>query len=194
MKRTKIGFFGGSFDPPHFGHIALVCSLVEALNLDLVYIVPSKQNPLKDVPFVSSALRLEMTKLAFKDVPHTQIIEYELSNPCKSYTVDTIKWLMEQNIEFRNAERFLLLGDDLIEQFDQWKNPSELLSLVTPVSGKRNPLAQKDSRIKCIETPVFEISSTMIRKRLVSGLYCGYLLPKDVFDLICKNKLYGYGT
>lgn len=180
----RIGVFGGTFDPPHFGHVSLVCSMIEKLKLDCVYIIPSGMNPLKQTTTTGCDIRLKMTQLAFQDVPKTRVLDVELRRKGLSFTIDTIHWLIENDEDFKNAERFLLLGGDLVSDFESWKNPDELFALAQPVIARRGCEIQTRFNVQKIDTPNIDISSTEIRERLKLGLYCGHLVPHRTLEYI----------
>lgn len=194
----KIGFFGGSFDPIHFGHINLAIELKERAGLDEVWFCPANISPHKGKEPLAGSLRLQIAKLAIEDIPGFKLIDHELRRSGSSYTVETLRELKK---EFPEHEWFLILGDDCIENFFDWKEPNEILKLASPLIGSRDAKAflegdhslqkQKDRfRAGWTRIPVLEISSTNIRDRLSRGLYCGHLLPAKVLDFITKNGLY----
>ncbi len=187
----RIGVFGGTFDPPHFGHISLVCSMIEKLQLDRVYIIPSQINPLKQTTKTKSDIRLKMTKLAFQDIPKTTVLDCELKRSGLSYTVDTLHWLMDNDKEFRQATRFLLVGDDLVPDLGSWKSPDELFSLAQLVVARRGvDEVFSTYTIQKIDSPIIDISSTEIRERLKKRLYCGHLVPHATLALIEELHVY----
>lgn len=194
----KIGFFGGSFDPIHFGHINLAIELKEKAGLDEVWFCPANISPHKDNKPLDNSSRLQMIHLAIEEIPGFKLIENELKRSGSSYTVQTLRELKE---EFPQHELFLLLGDDCLESFCDWKDPKEILQLASPLIGSRNTKAvlegndwtqQEKEKFASgwRRIPILEISSTIIRERLLRGLYCGHLLPVKVLDFITKNGLY----
>lgn len=200
-KKKKVGIYGGSFDPIHFGHLALVISLKEAHALDEVILVPTQQNPHK-MPgtLVKAEHRVRMLELALKDLEGFSISTIELERPAPSYTIDTIKVLKKKK-NYKDCEFFLLMGEDLLPHFTDWKEPGELIKLVKPLVARRHGVGffgawYEDPELKTAimqgltETPFFDISSTNVRLRLQKGLYCGHLVPYRVLEYIKKNKLY----
>lgn len=193
----KIGIFGGTFDPVHFGHIHLALSLKEMFQLDQVLFSPSWISPFKqENPYKASPLqRLEMLRLALEGVPDCRAIDYEVQKSGPSYTIDLIhhiKSLYEKSDEF-----FLLMGEDLLPEFYKWKEYKQILSLTTPLIGCRDREEKNISwdlpealKRGIAHIPLVEISSTQIRERIKKNLYCEHLISNKVFEYICENKLY----
>ncbi len=192
--RKRVGFFGGTFDPLHFGHINLCLSLMEALLLDEVIVCPCGTPVMGKQPVASPLQRFEMTKLFFEDIPHIHVIDAEIRRE-SSYTVDTLKALKKER---GDAELFLMLGVDTIQNFPQWKNPEEIMQLSTSAIGRRSgvvmPSFQEPFKSyfekKDLKVPIFEISSTEVRKRLRQKQLCAHLVPAKVLDYIYQNGLY----
>lgn len=193
----KFGFFGGTFDPLHFGHLNLVVSLAEKHALDRVLFCPVNQSPFKEEsPTVSSEHRLAMTLLGIQDHPVFQLCKLELERGGVSYTVDTLREL-KGHID-GSVELFLLLSSESIDSFDRWKGADEIVRLAQPLIGARSKENQKipDSPLRPIlqngltPTPLMEISSTAVRNRLKKNLYCGHLVPAIILDYIRKHRLY----
>lgn len=204
MKRKRIGFFGGTFDPIHFGHLNLAIQLMEMHRLDQVWICPAKQSPHKDLtpPAASAHHRRSMLALGIEPLSHFKLIDVELNREGRSYTIDTIKFLSEQaRKEDQNLQFHLIIGEDALEGLSNWKEVEELIELAPPFIGSRvsiaAPIALSLSSpvLKAVQEGMtkiasMEISSTGIRQRLQKGLYCGHLVPAPVLEYIQKNKLY----
>lgn len=192
----RIAVFGGSFDPPHNGHLHLVVSLIEKHHIDEVYVIPCGQSPLKK-EVASAADRMEMTKRAFKDLPSCRVLSIEVDRHTVSYTIDTLEWLLRHQPEFRQAERFLFFGADVVPSFFLWKDLSRVFDIASPL------IASRDRQEKDIpedirqtlsqgwtQTGLLDISSTCIRERVRSGLYVAHLLPSSVFEYVREHRLY----
>jgi nicotinate-nucleotide adenylyltransferase len=166
-----IGFFGGSFDPIHFGHIALAIQLMEAHKLDEVLFCPAFCSPFKmDTPPIASPQhRLAMLQLAIADVPQCKISTVEIDRQGCSYTIDTIRALQKEGLKLR-----LLLSDEAASHLNKWKETQELVKLAPPLVGPRE----------------IQVSSTEIRERLKKKRYCGHLVPAKTLDYIQKHHLY----
>lgn len=194
--KEKLGFFGGSFDPIHFGHINLALEIQEKFQLDKVLFCPAYMNPkkLENREIMSVHHRLEMVKIAIQDIPCFECIDIEAKCQAPSYTVETLKLLNEL---YPNGKLYLILGLDAANQFSEWKNPSEILSFATPVVGLRaspissqkltDPLAFK---MEVVKTRLLDISSTDVRDRIKKNSYIKHLVPSKVVDYIYQNKLY----
>jgi len=196
----RVGIFGGSFDPIHFGHINLAIQLQEAHQLDEVGFFPAGQNPFKmKASLTDASHRLAMLRLALEGIPSFFIDERELRREGPTYTVDTIKSFHEDR---PTDELFLILGLDTAFQFFSWHLPDEILDYSQVLIGKRicDPVNEldviKDSKVLnalkkgFTETRILDISATEIRDRIRQNLYCGHLLPQKVLDYIKSAKLY----
>ncbi|PYO50131.1 MAG: nicotinate (nicotinamide) nucleotide adenylyltransferase [Gemmatimonadetes bacterium] len=127
----RIGVFGGTFDPPHVGHLLLAADARDALNLDRLIFVPASAQPFKvETPAVASARdRLEMIRLVVADDANYQVDETEIDRKGLSYTVDTLEHL---SARYPGAQIFLLVGQDALESLGQWKNPQGLVQVLRP--------------------------------------------------------------
>lgn len=183
------GFFGGTFNPVHQGHIHLASWLREHYGLEEVWLSLSPQNPLKDTvhPGATDAQRLEMLRLACDDVPGIVPWAGELSMPRPSYTVDVLHRLS-------NLKPRLIIGSDNWLIFTKWYKYDEILKnysvIVYPRPGYEiDPSGLPSNVIYAADAPVFDISSTQIRSDIKKYLN---LLPPNVAEYIKQNKLYGY--
>lgn len=190
LVKKKVGIFGGSFDPIHFGHLNLALSLKEACLLEEVLFVPASISPFKEdsPPASSSEHRLAMLQLAILQIEGFRLLDWEIQGKAPSYTIDTVKRLSEDP----SLQLHLLLGSDQVANFSLWKETQELVRLAPPLIGTRGnsercPLLLGSQRINI---PLFDISSTQIRQRLNKKLYCGHLLPASVLDYIARHDLY----
>jgi len=199
----KVGFFGGSFDPIHLGHLNIAIELAEKHKLDEVYICPTSQSPFKKTqpPLASKEDRRAMATAANSPVPNFTLLDLKLQNSMPCYTIDTIRALLATDQQHKKKKSyFLLLGEDAIEHFHEWREVEELVKLATPLIGSRktksfNTKGLTSALSSSIEKgltpiPIMEISSTEIRDRLKKGLYCGHLLPAKVWDYIQQHQLY----
>ncbi|MBS0630037.1 MAG: nicotinate (nicotinamide) nucleotide adenylyltransferase [Verrucomicrobia bacterium] len=191
------GFFGGTFDPIHFGHLNLAINLLEVHKLDHILFSPANFSPMKgdNLPTASSKDRLEMTKLALEGIPDFSLLDLELEREGPSYTIDTIKELLRHH---SGVQFHLILGEDVLEGLPKWRHVEELLTLAPPYIGARPgaklpklplPIAKWVDRGRS-DIPNMEISSTELRKRLIQKKYCGHLIPTKVLDYIHAHRLY----
>ncbi|MCL2633319.1 MAG: nicotinate (nicotinamide) nucleotide adenylyltransferase [Oscillospiraceae bacterium] len=161
----KIGIFGGAFDPPHNGHVNLVNSVMRELALDKVIVIPTGTSPHKAASATAFSDRLKMAGLAFPDY---EISDIE-SRPGKSYMIDTLRELCEI---YPDDEFYLLIGSDMMDSFDTWKDHEEILKLCRVVPTSRS---------------IVPVSSTEIRADLEKHKH---LLPEAVYDYIKQRGLY----
>ncbi len=187
-----MGFFGGTFDPIHLGHIHLAISLQERCKLDGVVFSPAFISPFKQKkpPVASKEHRLEMVRLAIDKIPGFCLNEEEILEKRVSYTIDGLR-VMQQ--KFPNATWHLMLYEDNLDHLLEWKEIEEILRIAPPwigSSGQALPQRLQGLERYLVQIPKVEISSTLIRERLKKGLYCGHLLDAKVLDFIYRNKLY----
>lgn len=203
MKRKKIGLFGGTFDPIHFGHLNLAFELLEKYQLDQVWFIPAQINPHKmDSTPTTIDHRLAMVQLAIQDIPFFHLKDLEKKRPPPSYTIDTLRqFIAEESVSHAPHHFFLLMGEDAVPGFMQWHHPEEIVKMVPLLIGSRSGIWQyemDDFSLPIREaiqegltaTRLIDISGTVIRKRLAEGLYCGHLVPAPVLHYIHKHKLY----
>ena len=201
MKKRKIGFFGGTFDPIHFGHLNLAIELFEKCSLDEVLFSPVFISPFKkNSPSVADPeKRAEMIRLAIEGFKGFSLTDIEIKRGGVSYTVDSLKMLSEKFP--KDAELHLLIAEDSLFHFHRWKDYSEILELAPPFIGCRSNLsvntkdldptvAAKLHKKNFILTRQMDVSSTDIRLRLKNNLYCGHLVPAKVLDYIHLHGLY----
>ena len=196
-----IGIFGGSFDPPHIGHMQAAQAAVRALGLDRLLMMPVHQPPHKavsnDLP--SPQQRLAMLRLACQDTPALQVSDLEVSRGGISYTVDTVA---QVRAEYPDARLFLLMGSDMFLSFPNWKYPEKILSQVSlavfcrgekgekeKLQAQKAVLEEAGHQVFLIENDVVEISSTQLR-RMLAFQCADAFLPDGVGDYIRQNGLY----
>ncbi len=192
--RRRIGIFGGTFDPPHIGHLIIAEQAREQLQLDTVLFVPAFIPPHK-IEGVSStaAHRLALLRLAVKGNPNFKVSSIELKRKGVSYTVDTVRALREQ---FDASELFLIVGSDNFLDFRSWKSPDEILSLATIAVYEREGFenAGKDAQLvrhsEFLKSTRMTVSSTNIRHRVLYGETIRYLVPESVEKYIVRHHLY----
>ena len=186
----KIGILGGTFDPPHLGHLLIASEVQHALALSEIWFIPNQIPPhKKNEHFTDSDHRLNMLKIAIKDHPEFSVSTIELEREGPSYTYDTLRLLRE---EFPEHAFYFIIGADMIEYLPNWHKVDEVIKLVTFVGVKRSGY-QTNTPYPVIEVeiPQIEVSSTMLRERLKTGGNTDFLLPSDVKRYIEENRLYG---
>jgi nicotinate-nucleotide adenylyltransferase len=186
----RLGFFGGSFDPPHLGHIELAKRVVEVARLECLWFVPAARNPLKvNGPEATGELRLAMLRAALADEAQLKVLDWELDQPPPSYTRRTIAHLSER---FPGAQLCWLIGADQLATLHQWHEIEQLvrevhfLLLARPGSDKALPTIPSLSA-EWIEAPEIDLSSTIVRARLRDGLPIDKLVPVPVLNLIHQH-------
>jgi nicotinate-nucleotide adenylyltransferase len=194
MKRVKrIGIFGGSFDPPHVGHLIIAEVTRQQLRLDKVVFVPAYVPPHKKGEHAATASdRFRMTKSAVRVNPHFSVSDLEIRRKGISYTVDTVRSFKRR---YPSSALFLIIGGDSLQQFWRWRSPQEILSLASLAvysrQGYRRYSGTKNhTRIHYVAGPLFQISSTEIRNRIGKDRSIQYLVPDRVRAFITRRKLY----
>ena len=198
----RIGIYGGTFNPPHMGHVHVARYAIGTLCLDKLLIVPSHTPPHKDLAAdsLTPAQRLKMLQMTFAGEEKTEISEIELQRGGISYTFDTVTAVQEQHPD---AKLYLLVGTDMLLSFDRWYRYQDLLQKVTlavfyrgdkeektRIMQKKAELESRGAKIVLMENPVVPISSTQLRRMMVFGCAEEYL-PKNILQYIGENGLYG---
>lgn len=182
----KIGFFGGSFDPIHLGHLNLAVQLLESGHVDEILFCPAFCSPFKlqTPPVISGFHRLEMIRRVIEDVPQFKVSSFEIDRAVPSYTIDTIRALSEDGVSYR-----LIVSQSTAADFHLWKESKELIRLAPPLIGMRgtDPVP---AGFAAVQTGLFDVSSTQVRDRIKKKIYCGHLLPRIALDYIQEHRLY----
>jgi nicotinate-nucleotide adenylyltransferase len=190
---VRIGLLGGSFDPPHLGHLLAAGDVHEALALDAIVFIPAAVQPLKAGQVgASSAQRLAMTQLLVGDDPRFEVSSVEIDRGGLSYTVDTLRTLAAA---WPSAELYWLVGADVLESFAKWKEPATIMELATLVvmqraGGEAPNLASLPGRPRLVATRRIDISSTEIRERVRQEKSIRGFVPEAVAALISAERLY----
>ncbi|MFK9091384.1 nicotinate-nucleotide adenylyltransferase [Bacillus salipaludis] len=186
----KVGILGGTFDPPHYGHLLIANEVHSALQLDEIWFMPNNEPPHKKKPeSVKDKDRLKMLTLAIAGNPAFAIQPIELERVGPSYTVDTMRML---NSEYSDHQFFFIIGADMIEYLPKWHKIDELVNLVQFVGVDRPTYnRQTDYPVLYVDVPAMDVSSSMIRDRMKSGKTVQYLLPDQVIEYIEEKHLYG---
>lgn len=185
---NKVGILGGTFDPPHYGHLIIAQEVLTAFELDEVWFMPTNIPPHKEFNGASGEDRIEMVSLAIQsnDKFSIQTIEFEREGP--SYTVDSMKALTKM---FPEKVFYFIIGGDMVEFLPKWNKIDELLEMVTFIGVKRPGfILETEYPILEVDTPEFGVSSSMIRERIKKNKNIKYLLPNIVKLYIEEKKLY----
>jgi nicotinate-nucleotide adenylyltransferase len=194
---SRIGVFGGAFDPPHRAHLALIEAALEQLQLDALHVIPTGEAWHKARKPTSAAHRLAMAKLAFGQMPRVVVDEREMRRGGPSYTIDTLRELRQ---ELPQARLFLLIGEDQARSFGSWHENREIAALASifvagRAGGERStglfpsetgPLAGAGQ----LRMPAMETSATSIRELVAAGKSVAGLVPPAVARYIDQYQLY----
>ena len=188
----RIGVFGGTFDPPHIGHLITAIDVRDELDLDVMLMIVANEPWQKASRKVTpAATRLEMIRAAVLGEPGIEPSDLELRRGGPSYTVDT---LLQLRHEEPDAELFLLLGSDAAAGLHTWQRAEELPALCTIVVVERPGMSTElpdGFDVQHVTVPRLEVSSTELRERAATGRSLRYLVPDGVISLIREGDLYG---
>ncbi len=205
----RIGLFGGTFDPVHYGHLRSALELAEHYSLDTLYLVPNHRPQHRDTPQATTEQRIHMLELAVKDVPRLVVDVREAKRDSSTYTIDT---LLEVKAEQPDATILFFMGFDAFAAFDQWHRWEEILKQANLVVIDRpdaelsdfahdliaRQTAQAGSEITAGSVGVIErrqvtqlaISATDVRRRVTASQNVRFLLPDSVREYILNQRLY----
>jgi nicotinate-nucleotide adenylyltransferase len=196
----RIGLFGGTFDPPHLGHLILAAELRYQLGLDRLLWVLTPHSPLKEPETISQLdHRLAMVRLALRDDPDLELSTVELDRPGPHYTLDTVQTLASQ---FPGADLVLAVGGDSLRDLPKWHRLDELVAACCQIGVMRRPgdavnldalervVPGISEKVQFVDAPLLEIASSEIRRRVGEGKPFRYYLPPAVYEYIQKNYLY----
>ena len=196
----RVGIFGGAFNPPHVGHLVCAQEALVQLELEKVVFMPVGVAPHRELEGDPGAeARLEMVELAVADDERFEVSRAEVDRPGPSFTSDTLRGLREAAPD---DELFLILGGDQAAALPSWHEPETVLSLATVAVVERSNWSRNAigitigrlpgaERIRYLDMPVMQISSSSIRRRVREGLPIRYLVPDKVASYIEANGLYG---
>jgi len=191
---VKICLFGGTFDPPHIGHLLIAQTVFEAENFDKIVFVPAYQPPHKtEITPVKN--RLEMLQIAVDSNPNFEISDVEIKRGGVSYTIDTVQFIKSQLAE-SDGEISYLIGSDSLLDFQKWKDAKSILNSCQVIVAIRPGFRPSDipswilHRIQFANIPRFEISSSNIRHRWIKNKTIRYMVTLPVWEYINKNNLY----
>jgi nicotinate-nucleotide adenylyltransferase len=196
---TRLGILGGTFDPPHFGHLILAEAALAQLQLDQVLFAPVGRQPLKqDRASAASGHRARMVELAIADQPRFALSRADLDRPGPHYTVDLLAILQQQ---YPEAALWFILGEDSLGDLLRWRDPAHVIQLAR-LAVLRRPGYEPDwpalerllpglhTRIDWIERAAIDISASDIRQRVQRGLPITPFAPARVIDYIVTHHLY----
>jgi len=200
MSREQIGLFGGTFDPPHLGHLILASEAYSQLELNrLLWILTPEPPHKQDQAITSIEHRLAMVELAIQDNPDFELSRVELDRPGPHYTLDTVELVAKQ---YPDADITPIIGGDSLRDLPTWHRPKELLQACHWVGVMHRPGEQENlealerslpgisSKVHYVDAPLLEIASREIRNRITNGQPYRYYLPSLVYEYIEQNHLY----
>ncbi len=196
----RLGIFGGTFDPPHLGHLILAAEAADQLALERVLWVITPDPPHKSGSKISPLeIRLRMLEAALGDNENFVISRVDIDRPAPQYAVDTVQIIRQQ---YPGCELYYLLGGDSLHDLPKWHAPQRLLASVDGVGVMRRPGDRVDlgglerflpglgNRVRFVEAPLLEIASRDIRERILEERHYRYFLPEAVYALIQELGLY----
>lgn len=192
----KVGIFGGSFNPVHCGHINMAKGAADLLKLDKVLVMPTANSPHRETAATPFEDRMEMCRLAFADDKRFEISDFEKKLGGKNYTILTLRALKE--VYPKDTMFYLLIGGDMLFYFKKWYRYESILKECTVVAAAREnseyidlmEFANELGRVKVLNLPVVEASSTEVRERLSRGESTEGLIPQPVAEYIKEKGLY----
>jgi len=198
----QVGILGGTFDPIHYGHLAIAEEVRYVLGLSRVYLIPSAHQPLKPGHAATPHQRMEMVCRACSDNPALIPSDRELQRPPPSFTIDTLRDLSaELHASGNHTKLWFILGADSAMSLPQWRDPHTILDLarlaivVRPGTTLDIHALEKDvpgiaARSITVAGPRLDIASSMLRQRIAEGRPVRYQIPDAVLEYIVQQKLY----
>jgi nicotinate-nucleotide adenylyltransferase len=197
---ARIGIFGGTFDPPHFGHLILAAEARDQLRLDRVLWVVTPDPPHKtDRKITPLPVRLGLVEAAICQDAAFELSRVEIDRPGPHYSVDTVSILARQNPD---AGLYYLMGGDSLHDLPTWMRPRAFIAALAGLGVMRRPQDSVDlpalervlpgltARLRFVDTPLIEISSSSIRERVAQGRHYRYFVPGPVAELVETHRLY----
>ena len=201
---ARIGILGGTFNPPHLGHLVCAQEALVALGLDAVRLVPAGTPPHKEVPIdPGAAHRVALCEAAVAGDERFSVSRLEVERPGASFSVDTLRALHEREPEH---DLTFIVGGDMAHSFPDWREPEAMLELAelgvaeregvrrADIAERLRPLRGAAERVRFFDMPRMDISSSLIRRRAAAGLPVRYLVPRGVADYVAREWLYGAGA
>lgn len=196
----RMGVFGGTFDPVHIGHLMMAAEVMSSMKLDRMLWMPAAHPPHKQSDVLTALQhRIAMIQLAVADEPRFEISRLDIERPGPHYTVDSLRLLHEK---MPDTSIVLLLGGDSLHDLPRWHEPVALVQECDAIAVFKRPSSSIDltalgsvvpglsGKVRMVDGPLLEISSTEIRNRVSRGLPFRYLVPEPVYQYIMQHRLY----
>lgn len=200
MPRERLGVFGGTFDPPHIGHSILAAEACRQLHLERLLWVLTPLSPFKRADDITPLeQRLSMLQLAIAENPRFELSRVEIDAPGPYYTLDTIQRLADCH---PSADLILVIGGDSLRDLPGWHRPADLVAACREIGVMRRPGDAVDlsalerqvpgtqAKVRFVDAPLLEISSSDIRRRIREEMPFRYYLSPSVYEYILKHQLY----
>lgn len=188
-RQKRVGLFGGTFDPPHIGHLQIAKEAKTALGLDEVWLIPTFAPPHKEGALVSSEERVHMTQLLIKDECNLHVCTYEVKKQSTSYTIETVEYFTER---YPGYSFYFIIGADMVEYLPKWKEIDRLMDLVTFVAFDRKNFKVNHGDVVHLKREIPSISSTEVRNAILKEEAFSKYLTARVAQYIKEKELYGY--
>jgi nicotinate-nucleotide adenylyltransferase len=204
----RVGIFGGTFDPPHIGHLILAEECRDQMSLDRLLWILTPDPPHKQDQTISpAAIRLELVFAAIQDNPEFELSRVDINRPSPHYAVDTVRLLQtefgsRQSAGQDDTEFFYVMGGDSLRDLPKWHDPRQFLAELSGVGVMRRPEDEVDlaalevvlpgltGKVQFVQAPLLEISSHQIRQRIACGKPYRYYLSPSVYKVIQTHDLY----
>jgi nicotinate-nucleotide adenylyltransferase len=191
MASTRLGLFGGTFDPPHLGHVRAITAALDQLDLERIVVTVANDPWRKpDAPTASPALRLEMARAAFAGMERVEVSDLEIARGGPTYTIDTVEALLASEAQVAVV---VILGADAAAGLAEWHRADDLARLVTvavvPRPGSDGP-QPGEFRLVAVQMDPVDLSSTSVREALAAGEDPSDLLPAGVIPFLAAHPLY----
>jgi nicotinate-nucleotide adenylyltransferase len=190
----KLGIFGGTFNPIHYGHLINAEFIRSEFELDMIMLVPARRPVHKELDGdVPPGDRYAMTRLAVKGARGYDVSRIEIDRDEPSYTITTVRSLRSR---YPGSELFLIIGEDSLAEMDSWREPEQLRALASlvvmrrPGAGARSMAESAGDGVAWADNPLIDISSSVIRERIRSGKSVRYMLPDRVLNYAMKKGIY----
>lgn len=200
MQKKRLGIFGGTFDPPHVGHLILAAEALDQLELDFTVWVLTPDPPHKRGQEISTLKhRLDMVELAIKDNDAFSLSHVDIDRPGPHYTLETVKILKR---EYPGLELIYLMGGDSLHDLPNWYKADQFLHVVDGIGVMRRPgdnidlseltraLPELETKLNFVTAPLLEISAEQIRRRAHEDRNYRYYLLPNIYDYIRKHQIY----